>query len=229
MNGEDLEQFLPFLLGLEKIVHFPVPVLPDCILAGEVDPRSVVGEWTVHRYHRIDEHGEVRARDFVSEEIRCTGSQVSSGREAHYSYLVHLPFGGVGATVAERVLHVIERHCPVSVRHSVLDHAYGDASLKQPFGHIYAFVEAGNIFVSAARADYDHLAVGFLREIEVETGLVAYVAEIAAVGESFISAQAVGLDRASGFRKADIDALPLGIEPDGLGWSEFCVRLLSIQ
>ena len=130
---------------------------------------------------RIIKYAEVGTGDIVYIKGRCACCQMTAGRETHHADLLDAPLCNMSAAVAEYELDVIQGHSPVAIGHTVLCHSHGDAALEQPFSHIEPFAIGTYDPVTAARADYHHLAIGVFGEIYVKAGCAVDFANLSEV------------------------------------------------
>ena len=122
--------------------------------------------------------------------------------------------------IAEGVLNVGDRDLGMRApRHAVHQDTGCNPARIEPFGHPIALVAHRQVGIAAARANDDHLAVGFLRNKQDHPGTVADIADVAGFLDEFRSDGLVaftGTERHgdSVLDDAFVHILTLGIEED---------------
>ena len=101
--------------------------------------------------------------------------------------------GGVLPAVSERIVYILQRHFPMSGRKPVFQDCHCNALAEHPVGHVDSLIVGRYYAVSASRADHNHLAVCFFREIKVYPRKVGDVADIAVPVDVLFSGEAVFL------------------------------------
>ena len=100
------------------------------------------------------------------------------------------------AAITEHVLHIVQRHVPVAVWQTVLEHGCTDALTVKPFRGVLSLVHVSCEPIGSAWADDDHLAVRILCQIKFEPRAVTGEFQIHILGQFLRLSAAVGLSRA---------------------------------
>ena len=119
------------------------------------------------------------------------------------------------------------------VRKAVLDHADGNPLPVEPVGHVCTLIERRYYLISATRANHDHLALAFLRDVEVYSGIVTDEADIAVLLHVLSGSNAVGLAGTKGYLNTVLDnafvnRLTFRIKLQCAGRAELGLRLIRL-
>ena len=123
-------------------------------------------------YHRIHQNRKIRPGDRIHIQSGSGCCKMPSGRETHDANFVHAPLLRIMAAVTECVLHISQRHVPMPVRQTIIQHGCAYPMVIKPLRCHFPFRDACSESIASARGNDDHLSVRILSEIEIETDTI---------------------------------------------------------